>query len=92
VAHIFGKAQAQKRQRHPAAPVLLPHEQHHPAAAPLVVDITLTGVCGFAGEGLALQVELPRGDGDVVVAGGFIGAEGFCLAVGPVSPARADGR
>jgi hypothetical protein len=92
VAHVLRKAQAKKRQRHPAALVLLPHKQQHPAAPLNVVDVALPGGGGFPGEALALPVELQRGDGDIVGARVFIGAEGFCLAVGPVSPARADGR
>jgi hypothetical protein len=70
VAYIVGKAQAQERQRHPAAFAFLAHKQQHPAAEPLVVDVALPGGGGFAGEALALPVELPWGDGVVVVAGG----------------------
>jgi hypothetical protein len=57
-----------------------------------MVDGALPSGGGFPGKALAFPVELQRGDGVIVGAGVFIGAEGFCLAVGPVSPARADGR
>ena len=70
VAHIIRKPQAKKRQRHPAALVFLPHKQHHPAATLPVVDVSLPGGGRFPGEALALPVELPRGDGVIVVAGG----------------------
>ena len=43
--------------------------------------LALGGGGGFAGEALDLPVELQRGDGDVVVAGGG-GEEGFALVQG----------
>jgi hypothetical protein len=61
VAHVIGKAQTQKRQRHPAALVLLPHEQHHPAAALNVVDLSLPGGGGGGGGGGALALPVEQG-------------------------------
>jgi hypothetical protein len=43
VAHVIGKAQTQKRQRHPAALAFFAHEQKHPAATLNVVDVALAG-------------------------------------------------
>jgi len=90
VAHILGKAQAKERQRHLASPVLLPHQQQHPAAALAVVDVALAGGGGFAGEALALPVELPRGDGVIVVAGGG-GEQAFGLLEGDEEDVAAGG-
>jgi hypothetical protein len=67
VAHVIGKAEAQKRQRHPAAFASFAHKQQHPAAARAVVDVALAGGGGFPGEALALPVERLRGDGVVVL-------------------------
>jgi hypothetical protein len=81
VAHVFREAEAKKRQRDPTALVLLPHKQHHPAAPLHMVEITLPGGRCFPSEALALPVELPRGDGVVVVAGGG-GEEALALPEG----------
>lgn len=46
VAHVIGEAEAQERQRDPAAFVLLPHQQQPVAAALDVVDVALAGPAG----------------------------------------------
>jgi hypothetical protein len=63
VAQVVGKAHAQKGHGHPTAPVLLPNDQHHPAAALAVVDVTLADGGSGMGEALALPVEGMGGDG-----------------------------
>jgi len=46
VAHVIGEAEAQERQRDPAAFVLLPHQQQPLAAALDVMDVALAGGAG----------------------------------------------
>jgi hypothetical protein len=46
MAHVIGEAEAQERQRDPAAFVLLPHQEQPVAAALDVVDVALAGPAG----------------------------------------------
>jgi hypothetical protein len=81
VAHVVGEPQAEERLRHPAALVLLPNKQHHPAAALSAVDVSLPGGGRFPGEALAFPVGQGGAEGQAAVPGGG-GEEALALLEG----------